>query len=378
MDYNDANKTQKFDPVDIVFLLFKNLLTREQEVLKRRFALDGQTHDTLEKIGREYAITRERVRQIEASGLRKIRAILKGERERLNAKIVEDTMENILSECGGIMREDLMLDKVLSNVQATQDDRYRKNLLFLITYLMEEHNRLMKAEANVNHEPFWYLSDIEIEKVKSSIDTLVNFLANHGNPVVLDELIEKMRACDPGNNATQEGCLYMNNNFEENKYRNFILSQLNISKSLDQNILEQWGLVEWNTVVPKRMNDKIYLVLKKENRPLHFVQIAEKINEMNFDMKKAYPATVHNELILDAKYILVGRGVYALREWGYTDGTVSEVIKNFFEKEARSFSKEEIMEEVLKQRMVRRATIALALNDRNKFRIDENGKYSLV
>ncbi|OGF21957.1 hypothetical protein A2Y83_02710 [Candidatus Falkowbacteria bacterium RBG_13_39_14] len=378
MDYNAANKNEKFDPVEVVSLLFKNLLKREQEVLKRRFALDGATRDTLEKIGCEYAITRERVRQIEASGLRKIRVILKDEKEKLNARIVEDTMETVLSEYGGIMREDLMLDEVLGNVRSSRDDRYRKNLLFLLTYLLEEHDRIMRAEANISHEPFWYLSDIEIEKVRSSIDTLVNFLSAHGNPVVLDELIGKIRVCDPGNEANQGNCLYMDNNFENNKFRNFVLSQLNISKSVNQNILDQWGLVEWSTVVPRRMNDKIYLVLKKENKPLHFAQIAEKINEINFDRKKAYPATVHNELILDPKYILVGRGVYALREWGYTDGTVSEVIRKFLEKEAKPFSKDEIMEEVLKQRLVRKATIALALNDRNKFRIDENGRYSLV
>lgn len=378
MDYNDANKNERFDPVEVVSLLLKNLLKREQEVLKRRFALDGQTHDTLEKIGREYAITRERVRQIEASGLRKIRAILKEEKDNLSAKTVEETMEGVLSGYGGIMREDLMLDEVLFNVKATKDDRYRKNLLFLITYLLEQHERLMRAEANINHEPFWYLSDIEIEKVKSSIDTLVNFLSSHGNPVVLDELVEKIRVCDPENEANPTGCLYMDNNFEDHKFKNFILSQLNISKSLNRNILDQWGLIDWHTVVPRRMNDKIYLVLKKENEPLHFAKIAERINEMNFDRKKAYPATVHNELILDQKYILVGRGVYALREWGYTDGTVSEVIKNFLEKEARSVSKDEIMEEVLKQRLVRKATIALALNDRNKFRVDEKGRYSLV
>lgn len=378
MDYNDANKNEKFDPVGVVSLLFKNLLKREQEVLKRRFALDGATRDTLEKIGREYAITRERVRQIEASGLRKIRAILKDEKEKLNARIVEDTMETVLSEYGGIMREDLMLDEVLGNVRSSRDELYRKNLLFLLTYLLEEHDRIMRAEANISHEPFWYLSDIEIEKVRSSIDTLVNFLSAHGNPVVLDELIGKIRVWDPGNEANQGNCLYMDNNFENNKFRNFVLSQLNISKSVNQNILDQWGLVEWSTVVPRRMNDKIYLALKKENKPLHFAQIAEKINEINFDRKKAYPATVHNELILDPKYILVGRGVYALREWGYTDGTVSEVIRKFLEKAAKPLSKDEIMEEVLKQRLVRKATIALALNDRSKFMVDEKGRYSLV
>lgn len=378
MDFNfEENKDYKFDPVDVVALILKNLLKREQEVLKRRFALDGSTHDTLEKIGREYAITRERVRQIEASGIRKIRAILKEEKENLKADSIENNMEKILSQYGGLMREDLMLDRVLGSVNAGSEERYKKNLLFLITYLLEEHERLTKAEANFSHEPFWYLKDLDIEKIKQSINTLVNFLANHGNPVVLDELLQKMQPCGNTLENTSQNYLCGGNPTDE-RFRNFILSQLHIAKSLDQNILDQWGLIEWNTVIPRRMNDKIYLILKKEKRPLHFTEISEKINEMNFDRKKAYPATVHNELILDQKYILVGRGVYALREWGYKDGTVTDVIQNLLNKEAKALSKEEIIDEVLKQRMVRKATIALALNDRNKFKIDEKGRYSLV
>ncbi|MFH0854153.1 MAG: sigma factor-like helix-turn-helix DNA-binding protein [bacterium] len=376
----DLDKENRFNPVDVISSMFKNLLKREQEVLRRRFALDGITRDTLEKIGREYAITRERVRQIEASGIRKIKAILKEEKEKLNINIVESNIENVLSEHGGLMREDLMIENTLDRIKSVREDRHRKNLLFLITQLLEEHEKLMKAEANINHESFWYLKEVDVERIKQSIITLVNFLASHGNPVVLEELINKMQ---PNNDSavsfsSASDYLYKDENFKDDKFKNFVLAQLYISKSLDQNILGQWGLIEWNTIIPRRMNDKIYLVLRKENRPLHFTEISKKINEMDFDKKKAYPATVHNELILDNKYILVGRGVYALREWGYTDGTVADVIQDVIKKEAKAFSKEEIIDEVLKQRMVRKATVVLSLNDRKKFKIDEDGKYSLA
>lgn len=378
---NEINNNINFDPVETVSLILQNLLKREQDVLKRRFALGGESRETLEQIGKEYEITRERVRQIEASGIRKIKNILNNEGEKLNVGVVENTASKVLDEHGGVMREDLLLKEILRSANRENNELYRKNLLFLISYLLEEHERLLKADENHHFEPFWYLSALDIERLKNSINKIVNIFENHGNLLDLDELLMKFSdhpdlndfAANFIGKSAQDG-----SGESTEKLKKFILSQLHISKKLDRNILGQWGLSDWNTVIPKRMNDKIFLVLKKENRPLHFSEIAAKINEVNFDKKLAYPATVHNELILDSKYILVGRGVYALREWGYNDGTVSEVIIDILKKEAAAMDKKDIVERVLKQRMVRQATVALALNDRTLFVLTDDGKYTLA
>ncbi|MEK7098117.1 MAG: hypothetical protein AAB906_04690, partial [Patescibacteria group bacterium] len=123
--------------------------------------------------------------------------------------------------------------------------------------------------------------------------------------------------------------------------------------------------------------DKIYLVLKNNGKPMHFVGITEKINEISFDAKKANAATVHNELILDNKYILVGRGLYSLKEWGYKTGTVADVVVEILKNNPAGLTRDEIIEEVLKQRLVKRATIILALMNRDKFEKTENNKYKL-
>ena len=49
------------------------LTTREKSVLKLRFGLEDGRSRTLEEVGREFNITRERIRQIEAKALRKLR-----------------------------------------------------------------------------------------------------------------------------------------------------------------------------------------------------------------------------------------------------------------------------------------------------------------
>jgi RNA polymerase sigma factor (sigma-70 family) len=60
---------------DLVSVL-DDLAANERTVLRRRFGLEGDPPETLETIGTRLKLTRERVRQIEAAGLRKLRALL--------------------------------------------------------------------------------------------------------------------------------------------------------------------------------------------------------------------------------------------------------------------------------------------------------------
>jgi len=126
------------------------------------------------------------------------------------------------------------------------------------------------------------------------------------------------------------------------------------------------------------MNDKIYLVMKKQGKPMHFAEIAKAINEAGFDEKKAYPATIHNELILDDKYVLVGRGIYALKEWGYQPGVVADVIESILRKAGGPLTKDEIVSKVLAERMVKKSTIQLALMNKQRFSKVERNKYWLT
>ena len=109
---------------------------------------------------------------------------------------------------------------------------------------------------------------------------------------------------------------------------------------------------------------------------MHFVDIAGKITQI-FN-KKAYPPTVHNELILNKEYVLVGRGIYALVEWGYKKGVVADVIEDILQKSEEPLNRVQIVEKVLEQRLVKKNTIHLALTNKDKFKKSDSGKYSLV
>lgn len=386
-----ASNDLKFDPVELVSEFLKGLLKREQEVLKRRFALHGKERDTLENIGKNYSITRERVRQIELSGLKKLKSIITKEEEALKLNAVKIAMGNILDEYGGLMREDYLLINILNLFEQANENIYKQNLLFVISYLLNDEWK--KNFQDPDYETFWYLRDVNLEIMKNSVNHLIEFFNEHKQPMHLEELVKNIH----NHNLYSERIVkelalndykyrgsndnlseIISNNERRERVKRMIISYLHISKKLNKNVLEQWGLTQWNIISPKRMNDKIYLVLKRENKPLHFIEIAKKINELAFDGKVAYPATVHNELILDKRYILVGRGVYALRDWGYNDGTVSEVIRTILIQSNEPLDKEELIEKVLSQRMVRKATIVLALTDRSKFKKNNEGKYMLV
>ncbi len=108
---------------------------------------------------------------------------------------------------------------------------------------------------------------------------------------------------------------------------------------------------------------------------MHFKEVAESIKNL-FD-KKAHVATTHNELIKDKRFVLVGRGLYALSEWGYLNGVVKDVIAKVLEKHG-PLTKDEIVDKVLKERYVKENTIMVNLQNAKHFKKDKQGKYSLV
>ena len=83
---SDLIADRSADPSEALVALFReradlvsvldDLAANERTVLRRRFGLEGDPPETLDTIGRRLGLTRERIRQIEGAGLRKLRALL--------------------------------------------------------------------------------------------------------------------------------------------------------------------------------------------------------------------------------------------------------------------------------------------------------------
>jgi hypothetical protein len=148
---------------------------------------------------------------------------------------------------------------------------------------------------------------------------------------------------------------------------------LEMARYIGRNPLGEWGRADSKHVRVKSMRDFAYLTLKRHGSPMHFTEVARAINTL-FG-RNAHPATCHNELIKDSRFVLVGRGLYALSEWGYSPGVVRDVIRDILSKEG-PLLREEIVDRVKRERYVKDATIAVNLQDPGFARTDD-GRYTL-
>ncbi len=364
-----------FNPNELVSSLIKNLSTKEGDILSRRFGLLGKKKETLEQIGSYYNITRERIRQIETATVRKLKE-LKTLRQQLEG--AEHHIVHLLEHHGGIMEEGFMLKELAQQTDAG-DDSHVQASQFILTRLLDDRIEEIKSDADLLTG--WKLPVVPVGLVKKTIGELVDIVEKENRLIKLEYLIDQLKGREFYQEHEQHVAT-LKMGLGDDKLAEEIIKSINsylrISKKLDQNIIGEWGLSHWNTITPKRMSDKVYLILRKAEKPLHFTEITDLINQSNFDSKKAYPATIHNELILDDRYVLVGRGIYALKEWGYKSGTVIDIITDVLTKAGKPLTKEEIVSAVLEQRMVRKSTIYLALTNKEKIKKLSDGTYSLA
>lgn len=329
------NQLLDFSPYKLVKKALLELKSNEQKVISGRFGLD-EGYKTLSAIGRTLNLSRERIRQIERDGLKRLATKL----------AVGDQMEKIFilfKENGGISSHMHLPSKILGS-EILNDTKEISSLNLILTLMPQ----IRKIEKTRELEESWILADITKDELLSVIEDWTKQLEKSKKPQKIDVLL--------------------NQNPNHKKYELTFLSELpHISKKLIDTESGQIGLAIWPEINPKNVRDKIYYILKKNNTPLHFDDIAKKINEQSFSKKKVVRATVHNELIADKRFVLVGRGIYALSEWGYKPGTVEDIIKNVLSESGR-LSAEEIVNRVLKQRTVKKNTILINLQTKPVFK----------
>ncbi|OGY94615.1 MAG: hypothetical protein A2406_02195 [Candidatus Komeilibacteria bacterium RIFOXYC1_FULL_37_11] len=350
------SKLSDFDPHQTLVNILTALSEREQEIIKMRHGLSGSEKKTLEDIGKKYNVTRERIRQIENTSLKKINKNF----NQTILKEIEEIANTTLSEHGGLMSEDNLTNELLS-IPGTSEEN-KAAIRFILNQLL--NHRFYFVKESKQHSGFWKTPEAKVDLFHETVGNICELIDNHGQALILEELMNKIKETD----------FYKQNDDLTDKV---VVNFITVTKKLKSNPYDEWGLIEWANITPRRMNDKIYLVLKKNDKPMHFTEIAKTINEMAFDHRQAYPATIHNELILDEKYVLVGRGIYALKEWGYKPGVVADVIADILKESDKPLTKKEIIKAVLEKRLIKETTITLALMNKDRFTKDEKGRYSL-
>lgn len=338
-------------PQDATKILLKNLSSRRmRDVIERRFGLRGGGRHTLEAIGTEYKITRERVRQIEADALKHLRK----DEAVVEVASIFSALHNHMKNYGEVMAEHHLFDTLA-------ESRYHPHLGLLLE-IGKPFHKVPETDQCFNR---WTVNKDATALVEKIVVGVIQNLEEKKHPVSHDEL----KAIITKNAKDILGVAPNAEAVEAYKHT---------SRKIKQNPYGEYGLVSWSEVNPRGVKDKAYVVLAKCGKPMHFREVASAINNVGWSKKKAHPQTVHNELIKDKRFVLVGRGLYGLTEWGYEPGVVRDVLVSVLKKSNKPLSKDQIIKLVLEKRFVKPQTVVLNLQNKALFKRTEGDCYALV
>ena len=172
----------------ICFDLVKNLPPRTKDVVSRRFGLKKKNPETLQAVGNSYNITRERVRQIEADGFKKIKPAL------ANYQNILDHFYNHIKDWGGLKRE----DKLLSDL----GEEKLKNQVFFLLALGDPFERHLECR---DYHTLWTVERNSLptaEKVINSLTSKLNKIKTPLSEQELFDILQKENANSGASNLT--------------------------------------------------------------------------------------------------------------------------------------------------------------------------------
>lgn len=326
------------------------LSEKEKQVIVKRFNLDGKGKYTLEEIGKEFSVTRERIRQIEKSALGKMK------RNVFNTSLnfLHQYVGAMVKDNGGLMREDALfkhLEKLMNQVAT-----FERNCAHLSLVL---HENLDCIGNTINFYPYVKERSLNDEELREISDKIIKNLNAHGDVKKMDAILKEVAPTNETLTSARAKSLVS------------VDKRLTI---LDEDLI---GLMEWRHIHPRTLRDKILFILRNAKTPMHFTEISKAITEKSFDNRQVNVQAVHNELIRHDQFILIGRGIYALSDWGYEKGTVADVVEGIL-REHGELDQDKIIELVLSKRQVKKITIVLSLKNDQKFERVGRKRYRLI
>lgn len=329
--------------IQTLFLeLLWQLSEKESHVIIHRTGLKGQKQ-TLQEIGDAYGITRERVRQIEDKGIKEIGSRIKDTR----LGDIQILAGRILHENHGVMSRDALVSAIIKELNLNAS--INKSMLEVI---LQSDFDMQKSKPRLNTVTYFHEPQITRRSIEAVHNEAVRILKKRKDVIEQNALYDRIME------SLGETYSYLNHELIDAIMDVF----LDVVKGEKTKI----ALASWHILNPKTLKDKAIYVFKKQNKPMHFVELANSIAEY-FDKSPVKVNTVHNELIRNSEFVLIGRGIYALKSWGYKSGTVQDVIVDVFKRLDRPMTSDEITEEVLKTRQVKSNTIYMNLQNKKVF-----------
>lgn len=329
---------------EVVNSITKDINERAIAMIADRFGFGKKNPKTLGEIGETYNITRERVRQIIKEAIHKVKH--KSKEDQL-FKSAEEKLGLVLQEKHGIITKKDLIKLMIEN---EEDENF-------ISFILHCSDNFKVIEEESEIEEVVTLHHFDLSLWKNIKEKAKDILHKHNKALHGNVFFEEFLKVHP--------------ELEREMFFNF----LEASREIKRGVFEKWGIHSWKEISPKGVREKAHLIIKENNKPLHFREVAKLIDEYKLSKKKTHPQTVHNELIKDDKFVLVGRGTYALKEWGYQKGTVKDVIKEILVGSTEPLHQDEVVEKVLSVRNVKKTTVIINLN--KFFQKSDKQKYSL-
>ena len=326
--------------------ILAGLTEKEQSVISRRIGLAGEK-ETLQAIGNTYDITRERVRQIEDVGIKKIGRIVRSS----SLVYIQETAEKLLSLAGGLMTRDHLIAALIEtiNIEGSLNEG-------ILEVIVQSDFNIQKSKPQIGTKAYFYTPEVQKRLIGAVHKEAMTLLKKKGDIMETVALYELIKTNLSPTFGKMDLC--------------FIDAVLDIFDELVKGEEKYIGLSKWKILNPSTLKDKAIYIFKKEKNPIHFMELANLIS--NHFQEPVKVATIHNELIRNNEFVLIGRGIYVLKEWGYKPGTVLDVIMDIFGKAKTPLATEEIIARVLKTRKVKTSTIYMNLQ--NKQQIERVGR----
>lgn len=341
---------KKYNVDKIISTLLAGLGSRQKDVLAGRYGLQIEQPLTLAGIGGKYNVTRERIRQVEALALGAVRAKFSNG----DPKDLVVAFKKHFNKLGGLHKEESLYNEAKVFLIGSNSRIYANKVKFIL----ESSGAFRYYPETNDFYAFWCADEQAVGKANALIAKLASAVSDQKERLVLK------------NNFNQ----LLNQTIKTiDCSKPVVLNYLSISKRFASNVYSDFGLSHWPEICPKTSRDWAYLVLKKEGQPLHFTHLTKVINKLR-DSKKTNPQTVHNELIKDGRFVLVGRGTYGLKEFNLVSGTAREVIVKILNEHGPQRSRD-LVQLVLEKRAFKENTLLLNLQDRRYFQRLDDGRY---
>ncbi len=347
------NTASQFTIGRAVGKVLSSLPPKSREVLARRFGIGYEGPETLESIGESHQITRERVRQIQEYGFGKL------ERDK-----VEEALGPFFRNAEGHIQGQGGVAKESDFFAALGKPKDRAAISFALKLMQG----LVRSDETDDLHARYALDENLLTATDGWVLRVHTALSQKNVPVPISQLLLliKSEGEKAGKAAARISPEYV----------------VSLSRRIQQGPFGDYGLVEWPAIHPRGVRDKAHLVFEKEAKPLHFREISNLIDayfvRMGKGLRKTNPQTVHNELIKDPRFVLIGRGLYALAGWGYNPGTVKDVLVQILKEKEQPMPRQEILGIIAERRFVKPNTVFLNLQNKSYFQKLEDGTYYLA